>query len=114
VVEMDARERWNRRFRERPPLEEPASFLTDLVELLPLSGRALDVAGGGGRNALWLAARGLEVTLVDGSDEACAIARRRADEVSAAIDVRRVDLDVDGVPAGPWTSSCATTTWIAI
>jgi ubiquinone/menaquinone biosynthesis C-methylase UbiE len=39
--------------------------LTGLDDLLPRRGRALDVAGGTGRHALWLARRGLDTTLAD-------------------------------------------------
>lgn len=97
-----ARERWNRRYRDRPPSDTPAGFLVDRAGHLPGSGRALDVGGGGGRNAIWLAARGLAVTLVDVSDEACAAAARRAETAGVDLDVRRLDVERTGLPAGPW------------
>src|SRR5262245_55862732 len=60
------RERWNAKWRERAgELELPASFLSEHAYLLPTTGKALDLAGGAGRNAIWLARRGFEVTLVD-------------------------------------------------
>lgn len=102
----EARARWNARHRDRigaatDPIE-PARFLTDRAGLLPEVGRGLDVAGGTGRNALWLAGRGLDVTLVDVSDTACAEATARAVAAGASLDVVRADLTVDPVPAGPW------------
>src|SRR3977135_623271 len=42
-----------------------AEFLTANAELLPTTGLALDLAAGEGRNAVFLAARGLEVIAVD-------------------------------------------------
>jgi tellurite methyltransferase len=41
-------------------------------------GRALDVAGGAGRHALWLAQRGWQVKLVDVSEAGVALARENA------------------------------------
>ena len=102
----DPRTRWNDRWRARAETSAtptgPASVLTERDALLPASGRALDVAGGTGRNARWLAARGLEVTLVDVSDTACADATRLAVGAGLSLDVVRADLTVDPVPAGPW------------
>ncbi|WP_052665069.1 class I SAM-dependent methyltransferase [Nitriliruptor alkaliphilus] len=105
-AEDDPRARWNARHRERvrdaTDPAEPATFLTERADLLPEGGRALDVAGGTGRNALWLAGRGLDVTLVDVSDTACAEATARAVATGISLDVVRADLTVDPVPAGPW------------
>jgi len=53
------------------------------------AGRALDLACGTGRNALWLAERGWQVTAVDYSPAAVAILRSR----NSAIDARVADLE---------------------
>jgi tellurite methyltransferase len=102
----DPRVRWNARHAARiadpATSRESSSFLTERVHLLPASGRALDVAGGIGRDAVWLACRGLDVTLVDVSDAACAEATRRAVEVGVALDVERRELGPDPLPAGPF------------
>ena len=50
------------------------------------SGRALDVACGEGRNALWLASRGWQVTAVDFAAEGIATGRRRAEEIGVSVD----------------------------
>lgn len=52
---MGDREKWNARYREEGPPSPPSPFLVGLDDLLPRRGRALDVAGGTGRHALWLA-----------------------------------------------------------
>lgn len=56
------------------------------------AGRALDVACGEGRNALWLAGRGWQVTAVDFSEAGISTGRRRAAE--AGVDVDWVVADV--------------------
>lgn len=59
---------------------EPNRRLAAEVEALP-PGRALDLGGGEGRNAAWLASRGWDVTIVDfsraGLDRAEEMARRQ-------------------------------------
>lgn len=100
------RARWNARHAARATDPSaptgPAGFLTDRADLLPTTGTALDVAGGTGRNALWLAARGLEVTLVDVSDTACAEATARAVAAGISLDIVRADLTEEPPPPGPW------------
>jgi SAM-dependent methyltransferase len=100
------RERWNARYGSSPSpaagVEEPSRFLASLEALLPRRGRALDVAGGSGRNALWLARRGLDVTLADVSDVALSIAARAAREEGLSLATVEVDLELGPPPAGPW------------
>jgi SAM-dependent methyltransferase len=91
--------KWNERWKERGAPGEPSSFLRELDDLLPRVGRALDVAGGAGRHALWLARRGLDVTLVDISDEALAIARAAGEPRLTTL---ALDLDHQPLPAGPF------------
>ncbi len=57
------------------------------------NGRALDVATGTGRNALFLADHGYEVDAVDVADEALAIARQRAEACDVDVNWIRADLD---------------------
>jgi SAM-dependent methyltransferase len=62
---MDAHD-WDRRYADAELVwsSRPNQFVeAELADLPP--GRALDVAAGEGRNALWLAERGWEVTAVD-------------------------------------------------
>jgi SAM-dependent methyltransferase len=90
------RERWNARWRERAgELEDASEFLTEHSQHLPTRGKALDLAGGAGRNAIWLARRGLEVTLVDVSDVALDKAEAKAKRIGLADKMRflRVDLE---------------------
>jgi tellurite methyltransferase len=83
-----------------------SSWLSDHAELLPRRGlngaapRALDVACGTGRHALWLGAAGFDVVALD--RDAAAIARLQS-EASArglSIDAKVDDLECDGVSLG--------------
>ena len=73
---------WNRRYADRELVwtSEPNRFLVAEAAALP-AGRALDLACGEGRNAVWLAERGWRVTGVDfsevGLEKARALARAR-------------------------------------
>jgi 2-polyprenyl-3-methyl-5-hydroxy-6-metoxy-1,4-benzoquinol methylase len=98
----DARTGWNSRHAVRAPLTEPAAFVSQSAALLPASGSALDVAGGTGRNALWLAAAGLTVTLTDVSDVALDLARADAATMELPVDTIRLDLEESGLPDGEW------------
>jgi SAM-dependent methyltransferase len=72
---------WDERFREGdyPEDPEPSPVLRAYVGALP-TGRALDVATGTGRNAVYLAREGYEVDAIDQSREGLRITRERARE----------------------------------
>ncbi len=96
------RQKWNARYAAETPPREPSAGLVGLAHLLPSQGRALDVGGGGGRNAIWLAQRGLEVALADISASGLAIARQRAAEAGMEIQMLEADLEQAAFPTGPW------------
>jgi SAM-dependent methyltransferase len=75
------REQWDERYRADELIwkVEPNRFLVEEVAGL-VPGRALDLACGEGRNALWLAERGWQVTAVDFSAVGLEKARRLASE----------------------------------
>jgi 2-polyprenyl-3-methyl-5-hydroxy-6-metoxy-1,4-benzoquinol methylase len=87
------REDWNRRHGEAGPLfgVDPNRFLVAEVDGLA-PGRALDLACGAGRNAVWLAERGWQVTGVDFADVAIENARQLAAE--RGVEVELVEADV--------------------
>lgn len=74
----DATRRWDERYRREEGPEGPADLLLEQASLLPEGGRALDVAMGTGRNALYLASLGFRVTGIDISAVAVARCRQRA------------------------------------
>jgi SAM-dependent methyltransferase len=88
--------RWDRQHAAQHSDEKPSSFLVKTLSSgdWPLSaGRALDVACGKGRNALYLAERGFQVTGIDISAVALAEARRRALSRSLSVDFLQADLE---------------------
>jgi SAM-dependent methyltransferase len=101
-VAASDRERWNARYRSGEPDAPPSPFLSALDGILPRRGRALDVAGGSGRHALWLARRGLDVTLADVSDVALERAAQAARAEGLSLATVQVDLTAAPLLAGPW------------
>jgi SAM-dependent methyltransferase len=103
-VSAAERDKWDARYRDGA--YEDRSHPTALLEQwLPRlkRGRALDVACGAGRNALYLAANGFEVTGLDISSVALERGRRAALERGLAIEWLCADLDEDperALPAG--------------
>ena len=91
--------RWNQRFGADEYIfgTAPNAFLAAHKRLLPARGRALCVADGEGRNSVWLAEQGLEVTAFDFSPVAVAKARRLAAERGV-----RVDYEVASVNDWRW------------
>lgn len=87
------RDDWNRRYAASELVWSagPNGFLVDEVAGLP-PGRALDLACGEGRNAVWLARTGWRVTAVDFSDVGLAKARRRAADARVELELVQADL----------------------
>lgn len=96
------RDHWNERYAERPWPTDPSPWLVENAHLLATQGRALDIAGGTGRNAMWLAARGWDVTITDVSDVAIDIASAHATTCDLAVNTVVTDLADGSLPAGPW------------
>ena len=71
----------------------PTRWLVDHAHMLPETGDALDVASGSGRNALWLAARGLNTLAIDRSADAVADIRRAAAARQIPLRAEIVDLE---------------------
>ncbi|MGA2315221.1 MAG: methyltransferase domain-containing protein [Thermodesulfobacteriota bacterium] len=86
--------RWNDRFgREEFAFgKEPNPFLKKHIRLLP-KGKALDIASGEGRNAVFLAQNGFEVNAVDISERGLKKAQKLAQGRGVKINTFLVDLD---------------------
>ncbi len=94
-------ERWDEKHASRHGGELPSDFLKEIFHLgswLIQPGRALDIATGKGRNALFLAERGFSVEGIDISEVALREARRRAEEKGFTIAFRQADLDKIELP----------------
>src|SRR5580700_4643199 len=88
---------WDERYRTGQRAAEdleaaPNPLLIETAKRLQ-PGTALDLACGTGRNALWLAEQGWNVTAVDGAPTAIEILRQRAAEKGIHVDVRVADLE---------------------
>ncbi len=95
---IPAGDMWDRRFSEHAWPTEPDPLLIELAASLP-PGRGLDIGSGPGRNSLWLAAQGWDMTLLDASRVALAQADARAQE--AGVRIQTILGDVVGwEPAG--------------
>lgn len=101
---MSAGERWNERYTQGfvPFPDAPAAWLAAHRELLPRGGRALDVACGDGRNALYLARQGYAVDAIDASDVAIDALRAAARERELTVAPLVVDLEHEPLPPGPY------------
>lgn len=83
---------WNERYRTSETDDAPTPLLAETAGRLR-PGKALDLACGTGRNALWLAQNGWTVTAVDGAPAAIEILRRKAAAQKLAIDTHVADLE---------------------
>lgn len=82
---------WDRRFSEHAWPSEPDPLLVEVAGALP-PGRGLDLGSGPGRNSLWLASKGWEMTLVDASRVALAQARARAEQLGVRVEAEHGDV----------------------
>jgi tellurite methyltransferase len=99
------RERWDRRWAGGAHADpEPPAWLDPLRPELPAAGRALDVACGAGRAALWLARAGFEVTAVDVSPVALERCRAAAERAGLSVTTRALDLEREPPPEGPFAA----------
>ncbi len=95
LVNMDIRG-WDERYRSKERAgedihAEPTPLVVATAKRLR-PGKALDLACGTGRNAIWLAQNGWSVTAIDGAPAAIEILRAKAAELQIAIDARVADL----------------------
>jgi SAM-dependent methyltransferase len=84
---------WNERYRkgEHSPIEPHQLLVRASQSLAP--GKALDVACGAGRHAIYLAAAGWLVTAVDASPVGIEVTRHRAAEHGVMIEAVTADLE---------------------
>src|SRR5438477_8559441 len=84
---------WNERYRQGEHTHDDPHPL--VVQFVPQMrrGRALDIACGVGRHALWLADRGWRVTAVDSSNVAIDMLQQSAADKHVTVDSRVADLE---------------------
>ncbi len=104
-MSLDDQIRWDRQYGQSDRSEKPSTFLKQNLDeghwdIAP--GRALDIASGAGRNALFLAAKGFAVTAVDISQVGLDQGARRAAERALSISWQQADLEHCRLPPGPY------------
>lgn len=100
-IDSEDQLRWNQRYTESPSSwTEPDTFLIRAYEEFLVNaqpGTALDIAGGAGRNAVWLAERGWRVKLIDISDVALAMGREKFKALKAKGDLQTEVVDLNSI-----------------
>jgi tellurite methyltransferase len=96
---------WDERYRSGDRASEdlqssPNPLLAETAAQLK-PGKALDLACGAGRNAVWLAQHGWEVTAVDGASTAIELLERRAAECGVRVETHVADLEKSEFPIAP-------------
>ena len=86
--------RWNEKYKTKSHPTDPSPILKKYYPLAP-GGRALDIAAGNGRHALFLADHGFTVDAVDISEKGLTIIPRRHPRLNRIC----ADLDLFDIPA---------------
>jgi SAM-dependent methyltransferase len=99
---------WEERYRRGECMKEDAPTILLLETLAELSpGKAVDLACGAGRNALYMAEKGWVVTAVDGSRSAIALLRERSIERGLQVQTEVADLTSPSFNLSPETFDLA-------
>jgi len=94
-MSLKDKEKWNSKYRSPGcrPQSPPSAWLVENSDLLAGCGRALDIAAGEGRNAVYAALRGYDVLAVDISEAGLENARALAELKQVRIRTEVADLD---------------------
>ncbi|MFQ5451781.1 MAG: class I SAM-dependent methyltransferase [Nitrospinaceae bacterium] len=94
-MSLKDKEKWNSKYQAPEYISgrEPCEWLRENSELLTGQGKALDIATGEGRNAVYAASLGYDVLAVDISEVGIQKALALAKEKKTVIRTRIVDLD---------------------
>ncbi len=99
-MSLKDKEKWDSKYSSEDSVasREPCSWLTENREALPGKGRALDLAMGEGRNAIFAASLGYDVLGVDISAVGARNAESFAQQKGVSIETEVVDLDTWSLP----------------
>jgi SAM-dependent methyltransferase len=95
----ERRTHWDLKYEQGlPSLEKPDPFYLSafdqfVADLFPNGGTALDLAGGIGRHALWLAKRNWKVTVVDISEVAIRKLEQKAQQLDLTLELLALDIN---------------------
>lgn len=94
---------WDERYAEGEYAygKQPNDFLVENFKVIP-KGKVLSLAEGEGRNAVFLAQQGYDVTAVDGSSVGLEKAQKLAQEKGVKITTIQADLDSYEIEANTW------------
>ncbi|MBC8286649.1 MAG: methyltransferase domain-containing protein [Nitrospinae bacterium] len=94
-MSLKDKEKWNNKYESGEYItgKEPSAWLQANAHLLAKSGKALDIAGGEGRNSVFAASKGYEVTCLDIAENGLRKAQALAQEKNAKITTVLADLD---------------------
>ncbi|WP_419554228.1 class I SAM-dependent methyltransferase [Candidatus Poriferisodalis sp.] len=96
---MSAADRWDAKYADWQEPGSPSEFVIGHADLLAECSTAVDLAGGTGGTALWLASLGIDTTLVDVSGRALEIARSAAAERGVQLRTVCADLEAEPLPS---------------
>ena len=100
---MPSRSDWDAKYRDAErSIPEPDRFLTEARKFVSRPGKcvAADIACGGGRHALQLAAWGLRTVAIDYSLEALRLCEDRASLAGVELETQCIDLEAPDVDLG--------------
>lgn len=94
-MSLKDKEKWNSKYRspDHAPDHEPCKWLSENASLLTGKGKALDIAMGEGRNAVFAGELGYDVTGIDISDSGVQNALALAKEKNVDLKYNVADLD---------------------
>jgi 2-polyprenyl-3-methyl-5-hydroxy-6-metoxy-1,4-benzoquinol methylase len=95
-------EKWDAIYRRQNAPGQVSELLTAHQFLLPDQGKALDLACGGGANALWLAAAGLQTDAWDISSAALENLQNSARSQRLRINTRQCDISPEMMPVNAY------------
>ncbi|KAB2494216.1 SAM-dependent methyltransferase [Priestia endophytica] len=95
---------WNTRFQSEQYVygREPNVFLTEFQKKIKVPGDALTIAEGEGRNAVYLAEQGLNVTAWDYAESGLAKTNKLAEERGVVVSTELVDLNEANWSEAKW------------
>jgi tellurite methyltransferase len=94
-MSLKDKEKWDGKYSSEDHVmdRKPCSWLSENAHFLPGKGRALEIAMGEGRNAVFVAGLGYDVDGIDISEAGLTNARKLADEKKVSLKTIAADLD---------------------
>lgn len=91
-------EKWNKSQLRIPKDKSVSNYAVEKEQVFPRNSTVVDLGGGSGTDTLYFSEKGHSVILVDISDAALAIAKKKAEDVNLEIKTFQVVLEEDSLP----------------